>query len=278
MEISTIRKFEIPYNFDFNLIRGLQILNLINESIKYIYISPYVEDYVGVQRHDPNGANEFTRETYVTHINFVKQFFEGRMQLLLQKKNQIMPIETLKWYIDLGFTAFCCGNIEQAKIIKEYDSNLQTIGSIVMHTTRTKLIENPDYFKYFDEMVLDFSYGKDIQEIKILPPQMKYMILINALCNVNCIGDHHWFCDPYAPVNCPGKIIDEGGNFYNSCLIRPMDLQYFDPYISTYKFGDRSWLTREILRDIVLYTTDFSIYPGITYEEDLYELGSHNGD
>ena len=88
MEISTIRKFEIPYNFDFNLIRGLQILNLINESIKYIYISPYVEDYVGVQRHDPNGANEFTRETYVTHINFVKQFFEGRMQLLLQKKNQ----------------------------------------------------------------------------------------------------------------------------------------------------------------------------------------------
>ena len=273
MKINKKRQFEIPYNFDKKLIDGLIALDLIDsENIKYIYIAPFIEDYVGVERYDPNGANSFTREEYVEHIAYIRQFFNGKMQLLLQKKDKIMPLETLKWYIDLGFCAFCCGNIEQAKIIKKYNPELKTIGSIVMHITRETLIKNPEYAIFFDEMVLDFSFGKDIEKIKLMPDNMQYMILINSLCNTKCKGDHHWFHkDGDGPIVCPGKITDEGMNFFQSCLIRPMDLIFFDPYISTYKIQDRSWVTSEILRDIVLYTTDFSLYPGIKYEEFFYE-------
>ena len=185
-------------------------------------------------------------------------------------KKNIMPIEKLKWYIDLGFTNFCCGNPEQAKIIKDYNSNLTVIGSIVLHVTRQDLCQNEDYKRYFDKFVLDFCYGRNIQKIKELPTTKKYMILANSYCSNRCDGDHHWnIKDEFEQIYCPGKLF-ETNNFGDSVLIRPMDLFYFDPYIDTFKIQDRAWATWELVRDIILYTTDYSIYPGITYSEDLY--------
>lgn len=265
------RKFEIPYNFDWNYIDILKGCDLLNKSIEYIYIAPYHEDYTTIIRSDLYGAKNLSRSEYVKHIRKIKQYFDGELQLLLQKKDKIMPLETLKWYIDLGFTAFCCGNPEQAKLIKEYNQNLTVIGSIVLHVERKDLCQNEYYKKYFDKFVLDFGYGKNLQAIKELPTTKKYMILCNAYCNVNCDGDHHWnIKDEFQQIKCPGRLW-ETGDFSQSTLIRPMDLKYFDPYIDTYKIQDRSWPTWEIIRDIILYTTDYSIYPGIDYSEFLYD-------
>ena len=51
-----------------------------------------------------------------------------------------------------------------------------------------------------------------------------------------------------------------------------MDLKYFDPYIAIYKIQDRSWTTDEIIKDIILYTkVDYSLWPGIEYDEDMYD-------
>ena len=58
---------------------------------------------------------------------------------------------------------------------------------------------------------------------------------------------------------------------WNSCArIRPMDLGFFDPYISIYKLQDRGWPSKDIIRDYILYTTNYSIYPNINYDERMY--------
>ena len=59
-------------------------------------------------------------------------------------------------------------------------------------------------------------------------------------------------------------------DWLNSALIRPMDLKLFDPYIQVYKLQDRGWPTSDIIRDFILYTSNYSIYPNITIDEKLY--------
>lgn len=272
MKLENKRKFEIPYNFDPNYIDTLVSCGLVKDNIKYIYVAPFVEDYITVVRDECYPFSTLTREEYVNHINKIKSVFSGKMQLLLQKKDKLMDEKTLKWYIDLGFTSFCCGSKEQARIIKNYDKNLTIIGSILMHITRDMLYANPDYKNFFDALVLDFSYGRNLQKIKLLPEGFDYIILINSYCNSKCDGDHHWYVKNVGEnVMCPGRLC-ETGDFDRTVLIRPMDLHYFDPYISVYKIQDRSWSTEEIIRDIILYTTDFNIYPGIEYSELIYNV------
>ena len=266
------RKFEIPYNFDLNLIKGLQILNLPFDFIQYIYVSPHPNDYLGVGRAGTDKIQQMPWEEYVFHINYIKKYFPNKLQFLLQKTDptELISDEVLEKYINLGFTSFCCGTLEQAKMIKNINPNFETIASITSHLNTSKLKEQADdYLKYFNYIVLDFHFNRNIQEIKELPPEMNYILLVNSICNSKCQGTQHWFSNGKS-FQCPGLIMTEG--FSDSCLIRPMDLRYFDPYIKVYKIQDRSWPTFEILYDIILYTTDFSYYPGINYDEDIYEV------
>lgn len=102
-----------------------------------------------------------------------------------------------------------------------------------MHITVEKLKKNnEEYKKFFDIFVLDFSYNKNFLSIKLLPKDFKYMLLINARCNIHCDGDRHWW-HPTGPVSCPGILPHI--NFHQSCMIKPNDLHLFDPYIEVYK-------------------------------------------
>lgn len=269
----TNRQFEIPYNFDKKLIDGVKILGIKPKDIFCFYMCPYIEDYKAVIRDfvfDDKIVN-MSRETYIEHIQYIEEQFPGKLQLLLQQNddNKALEAKDLQFYIDLGFKNFCCGTIKQAKIIKEINPDFIVVGSITMRITPDAILYNHDYQKYFDALVLDFSYMKDIQKIKMLPQYFKYIVLCNALCNWRCDGTHHWFKKPDEVNTCPGLATSVG--FENSCLIRPMDLKYFDPYIHVYKIQDRGWPTNWILRSLVLYTTDYSLYPGIIYDEDIYE-------
>lgn len=266
------RKFEIPYNFDPNYIDTLLNCNLINDSIAFIYVAPFSEDYTTIIRDDPYGFYSLTREQYIEHIKKINKYFEGKMQLLLQKRDTILPLEKLKQYVAMGFTHFCCGNPEQAKLIKEYNKELTVIGSIALHITRNDIISKDYYQKYFDYFVLDFRYGRNLEAIKDMPDNKKYMILANSLCHRLCDGDRHWFAkNTNGPIGCPGKYPWENHNFEDSILIRPMDLKYFDPYIEVFKMQDRSWPTWMVIRDLILYTTNYDMYPGIEYSEFLYD-------
>lgn len=262
-------KLEVPYNFDIEYLKLLDKLELLDKYIDFIYTSPYIDDYKTVVRGSSYFANELSRDEYEFHMNQMKKYAHGKMQLLLQNRNYIMPVDLLQYYINLGFTAFCCGSPQQAKLIKEYDSSLTTIASIVLHADKEKLI-SPDW-DCFDYVVLDFKFGRDLERIKNLPKR-KYMILANSFCNVACDGDRHWFLNSINDyVQCPGKYTANPKDFKDCILIRPMDLKFFNNYISVYKIQDRAWTTERLIRDIILYTTNFECYPGINYDEALYE-------
>lgn len=241
------------------------------ECIDCIYMPPFFPDYASIIRTKPDEdiVPKLTYEEYIDHVNYVHQNFPNKMQLLLQRVDGVlMPSYLIKKYIGLGFRNFCVGTLEQAKIIKDIDPNIRIVGSIAMHITPEKIKKNyTEYKKYFDAFVLDFSYTKNFVRVKILPKGFEYMLLANSRCNASCDGDHHWW--EKENKYCPGILGDI--NFYLSCLIRPMDLYLFDPYISVFKIQDRGWPTSSILREVVLYSTDYNYYPMIQYDASIYQ-------
>ncbi len=263
-----MRKYELPYNFDKKLIDGYKILNLPFDMIDCIYVPPFLNDYESIIR-NINPKDTFvnlTYDEYIEHIQYINSLFPGKLQLLLQRVDgTLMPSYMVKKYIGLGFKNFCVGTIEQAKIIKEINPELKVVGSIAMHISRNKIKHNYyDYKKYFDIFVLDFSFNKNFLEIKLLPKDFKYMLLVNSRCNIHCNGDHHWW-NIREELKCPG--IMPNISIHQSCIIKPTDLHLFDPYIEVYKIADRGWPTEMIMREVVLYTTEYYTYFGSTISD-----------
>ena len=85
-----MKQFEIPYNFDYNLISSLYKLNISN-LFHCIYIPPYWEDYIsakynythidGIKMED---NRQIDRKTYEYHITYIKTYFPDKLMLLLQ--------------------------------------------------------------------------------------------------------------------------------------------------------------------------------------------------
>jgi hypothetical protein len=98
-----------------------------------------------------------------------------------------------------------------------------------------------DFKKYFDGFVLPFKAIRHLEEIKKLPKNFYYILLVNAYCNSKCTGQHHWNHDYKSniPIKCPGILSYDPKRsaipWEQSCRIRPMDLGFFDPYIDIYK-------------------------------------------
>lgn len=267
-----MRQFEIPYNFDINLINCMQIFDPEGITIACIYIPPFLEDYQTILRgpESAHNLNIMSRFEYEEHIKLINKVYPGKMQLLLQKQDKIMSAELIKYYINLGFNNFCVGTKEQADIIKKLYNNAIIVGSISMKVTLQDL-ENNNYDN-FDYFVLHFPFCKNFDQIKKLPKKYKYILLINAYCNINCDGTHHWNIQYKGEENfCPGLLHSNNLKWSQTTRIRPMDLDLFDPYISIYKLQDRGWPTESIIRDYILYTSDYSIYPNITYNERIYQ-------
>lgn len=258
-----MRRFELPYNFDKNLILGYQLLGLDPEQIDCIYIPPFLEDYQTILRTPEKDAySQLTYEEYLDHINYINNIFPGKMQLLLQqiREEYNMSNDLLKKYINLGFRNFCVGNIQQAKAIKEIDPHIKVVGSIAMHVNAKKIMQHfEEYSQYFDALVLDFSYNKNLSKIKSLPKNFEYMILANSRCNIHCDGDRHWWGDGMNH-KCPGLYPDIP--YHESCMIRPTDLHVYEPYIKVFKLQDRGWPTADILHSVAMYCCDIDFYLG----------------
>ena len=244
-----------------------------NSFINCIYLPPYIHDYQTILR-NPQQANlilNMTRKEYERHIQFINSVFPGKIQLLLQNPKKIMNTEEISYYNKLGINNFCSSSSQQSEIIRNTVSNSNIVGSISMKISKDHLEKHPEYNDLFDSFVLHFPYSRSINEIKQLPTSFKYLLLINSYCNIHCKGDHHWFSEFKKEDNipCPGIMINSK-DWLNSALIRPMDLKLFDPYIQVYKLQDRGWPTSDIIRDFILYTSNYSIYPNITIDEKLY--------
>ena len=264
------REFEIPYQFNLNLIKGIQLLNIQDSWINCFYMAPYPKDYETVVRtgESQRYLMSLSKNEYIKQVEYLNQLYPNKLQLLLQRIDGIlMSPEILKFCYNLGFTKFCVGSAAQAEIIKNNFDNVDITGSITMHINKEKLEQNSNYKDLFKGFVLDFSFCRHLNKIKELPTDYKYIILANSQCNSHCEGDRHWWANKQS-FKCPGLIKDTG--FSESTLIRPMDLFMFDKYISVYKLQDRSWPVSDVLRDLVLYTTQYNAYDGIVYSEKMY--------
>ena len=276
MKSNKPRQFEIPYNFDPQLIETLFILDDVNNSfVNCIYLPPYLYDYQTILRNpeQANNLSHMSRKDYEKHLTLINTKFPNKIQLLLQNPNIILDKQSIEYYNQLGINKFCSGSGQQSQIIRSTIPDSNIIGSISMKITKEDILKHPEYKELFDGFVLHFPYSKNIKLLQEMPNQFYYLILINAFCNVHCIGTNHWF-NSYKPgadeIHCPGLYDGQKVKWNDTALVRPMDLDIFDPYIKIFKLQDRGWPTNDIIRDIVLYTTDYSLYPNIVPDFSLY--------
>ena len=269
-----MKPLEIPYNFDKNLIDILKQFDSKGQRYSCIYAPPFKFDYVGAKHnyiHLNNNSinNNFpkTREEYIEHITYINNIFPNKLMLLLQQQNCYMPAHLLTWYYNLGFKKFCVGSVKQATIIKELFQDVEIIGSITMKVTIEDLQKTE--YNIFDGFVLFFPYNRDLESIQKLPKKYKYILLVNCQCDVTCQGTHHWFAnipeEKTSLQRCPH--LYRSDSWENIIQIRPMDLPVFDPYISSYKLQGREYVTADLLKDIYLYTTDWSVFPPTHFED-----------
>ena len=276
--------FELPYNFDPKLIDFLNIYfeGQKEENIHAIYFPPFKEDYIAAKAYSKHtGTNgqvintqPNTREEYIQHILNIKNNFPNQLMLLLQQPQQILSNKLLNWYINtFNINKFCVGSIEQAKQIKLLNPTFEIIGSITMRIDKEQLLSNNDYEKYFDGFVLWFPFNRDINAIAELPKNFKYVLFVNGGCYINCPGMHHWFAKTWEEdQQCFKHCLQYRTNPLQTINIRPMDLEFFDQYITYYKIQGREWDTQKLIQHIVTYDSNAKhIYVYVDNYPELYE-------
>lgn len=261
-------QFEIPYNFDKELIEHLIMLD-ITEQIHSIYFPPFKEDYSSAKQyytnikrqHDVYNTLPKERENYESHIKLINNYFPETAMLLLQQNNKLIDEKLLDYYYyDLNIHKFCVGSLIQAEIIRKKFPLCEIIGSITMKIMPNDLQE--EKYKVFDGFVLWFPYNRNLPQIKLLPKQYKYILLVNCDCSIYCNGTAHWLATSLEEeINsrnyCPHATIKR--TFENIIRINPEDLKLFKPYISYFKLQGREFKTFDIISDICKYTNNYNI-------------------
>lgn len=271
-----MKQFEIPYNFDYELISGLYKLN-IEDKIHCIYLAPYWEDYISAKYnlHHYNGLDmknnkKISRQEYESHISYIKIHFPEKLMLLLQQNDYCISEKVLTYYHNLGFHKFCVGSIQQAEQIKQLYPNDEVIGSITMKIM-PKDLTNKKY-EVFDGFVLWFPYNRNLPIIKQLPNKYKYILLVNCDCNIYCPGTHHWFAseEDEQTIRCPSN-----NDWKNLIRIEHRDLQLFEPYVSYFKLQGREFCTFQIIREFLSYLSFSQILPPQNSEIAYYNPASN---
>lgn len=272
------REFEIPYNFDPQLITLIkQFDNRPTQDfpsfVNCIYMPPYYHDYKTILRSgwQADQLQAMTRKEYERHVDFINQLYPGKVQILLQNPNIIMDADAVKYYNSLGINKFCSGSYEQSKIVRDNCDNSNIVGSITMRVSKEHLNNHPEYKEVFDGFVLHFPYSKSIEGIKEMPKDYYYLLLVNAFCQTTCPGVHHWF-QQYIPgeKGAATEACVRPSDWEKTALVNPADLHLFDPYIKVFKLQDRGWPTCEIFRDFILYTSNFDMYKNIDSDIKYY--------
>ena len=280
MPLASLRHFEIPYNFDKNLIYFLDKMNPDRSLIYCIFLPPWFEDYPSVLRSPlmNDTVGKYTWEEYLEHIQLITSVFPGKIQLLLQQNKIIMEDNILQKYINLGITKFCVGSVEQARQIRKYLPYASITASITMNIDNKKIEKNYNEYQIFDSIVLPFKFARDLENIRSLPKQFKYFLIVNNSCSIYCTGIHHWFASKEDIENnniiCPRN--QHPLTWNNITTIRPMDLILFDPYIYAYKIEGREGKTFDILQNLFLYSAPYQKYPYCEPQKELYLADNFN--
>lgn len=255
-------KFEIPYNADDNLIRRIGEHPVLKAYTKFIYL-PCDPSHGMVN--DPvdrpcNFGIERTKE-----IIALIQSYGMEPGILIQRNDNL---EGMKFYVDLGVKYFTIGDDRLADKARDKWGNDVYLTSSVTHVRAYE-----DFFDLkpdlYNVIILHFWFNKHLEFIKYLPPQHHYGLIVNDMCWYNCPQSlTHWFPEIHLDAigleklergikTCIKKrwTKDDLTNFDNVSYIFPVDLHYFENYISSYKVVDRMSPTNAILENYISYIT-----------------------
>ena len=174
-----MRKFEVPYNFDLELINELKKSDF-RENISCVYLPCFYLD----------GGN--SRKNLIFEEKYPKNWEEYKKHLLKIKEVSYPMIlfqegtsfNTIKKYYSLGVRKFCLTDDRLAKEIKSNYADVEVILSITRCIKDSEL-QNSDLSMY-DKIVLPFRYCRAIQLFEALPKDKKYILLVNSHCLYNC--------------------------------------------------------------------------------------------
>ena len=247
-------KFELPYNFNFD---G-KYFNLLDARKEYfqqidcVYMPSFVNDKMINTRQDLTKYPK-TSEEYYNHISeFQKRGIN--VNILMQRNTTIEDIE--KYHNEYYINNFTINDNELALKVKEKYSNIKLRLSITAKATVNDI--NSKEMDVYDNIVLFFWYNRHLDVIKQLPKNHEYSLLCNTRCMYNCpYCEEHWFGNKINEVTtkCSYQRLIQGHilNFPNVAYIRPIDLCYFEKYISVFKLQGRESSSKCIFADFDRY-------------------------
>lgn len=118
--MNVTHKFEVPYNFDKNLVSFYKK----NENyINFIFLPPYKEDLINTRTIIESDVLEEcymprTRSEYEEHLRFIKEC-GVRFVVLWQVPDSVISQPMLDYYVGLGASGFIISNDVNAKLIKK---------------------------------------------------------------------------------------------------------------------------------------------------------------
>ena len=246
-----IKKFEVPYNFNYSLISFYQ---KHSPFVRFLYLPPYKEDSINTRtsietRKKGRCYMPQSREEYECHL---RKIVDAGLKfvILWQVPDNVISADMLDYYSSLNTSGFIIANDKNADLIKTYNPELLVIGSLTQRIC-TK-ITNKDLQRY-DQIVLYYPFNRALDALKALwQIKDKLVIMPNTFCHIECPSTHHWFPRQDRPFkqdrDCP--VLTDHNNYIKKCgFISPEHLYLFDPFICGYKLQGREYTT-ELLKYI----------------------------
>lgn len=248
---NVMKKFELPYNFDLDLI---DYYSTKSNFVEYLYLPPYADDSINARtcmenKHEGLSYMPHSRQEYEYHLESIKK--SGLKYVVLwQDRNQLLPKRLLDYYTKLGASGFIIANDKNAKIIKDYNSQLIVVSSIVRRLCDN--ITKMD-FSFYDYIVLFYPFTRSLDCLRKLSKlRDKLIIMPNSHCHTDCCGEQHWFAKDINEFD-PKKSCPAYCNYTRSTFIHPEHLHVFDKYVAGYKLQGRENRTSKIIAECESY-------------------------
>lgn len=246
-----MKKFEVPYNFDFNII---EYYSSKIENISFIYMPAYRKDSKNARSAYENYISgkesyvPFYKTEYIEHLTAIAKA-KLKVLILWQENENLINENQIECYLKHGASGFVFTNDLNAKKCKKIDRNIITVASIIKKLTYHKILyaDLSDY----DFIVPFYSLCRSLDVLKRLTSiKEKIVLMPNTRCHANCEATHHWFAskDTVNKIECG---IDK--NLNSSCFIYPEHLYLFEDHVAGYKLQGREWNTDFIKKNCESY-------------------------
>lgn len=267
-------QFEVPCNFEDDYFGKLAEKAGLFPYIKFIYMAAWKEDGDNT-RHNITFSASYpsSYDEYVLRIKLIQAL--GLSVCILAQKG--FTVDAIEKYYDLGIRHFVVNDDELADAMKEKHDDIHFFLSITRNLSLLDIHSESNDFSMYDSIVLFHWFNRHLDEVKKLPEKYKYTILANSMCYYGCKwAAAHWFAKGNTPDEYYQNIrwaTDQcrqfTGDIRNTAYIEPENLHYFEPYVDSFKLGDREWNSQRIFDDLQAYVERNPVIPR---EEDFYNL------